>query len=409
MLFAAPDCGLGAGVAADRPACRSRSSAAGAAVVVRDMVTLDASFIAALIGGRVPGAAAGRRDLRGLPRSARLGRAAAAPSAGGQHRVGVLGRAGGSVDARGDRPAECPWPTPDVQDAPAIALAGAVLLARELPGHHACSSTVVWRGHEPPGTASSRSSPGLAPASLVLVAVGDGDGAAVRAVRARGAGAAGAAGAAAARGGAAVCAGARVRASWTATRRDRPVRARDRGRPRARRRRRSACCWTPPRTSASTKRLTRIEDFERVMQTVLYCRERWDGRGGFPRRPERRGDPGREPRAGRRRAAGRADRQRGRAGSPRARRSHALRAARGHGVRPARRGRGALGDRGGHPGVGAAPRQAARRLLGFGSSQSRPAGRIRSTRSPSAARRARLARPSGAAPTTWQAPRRRRR
>jgi hypothetical protein len=29
-------------------------------------------------------------------------------------------------------------------------------------------------------------------------------------------------------------------------------------------------------------RLTRIEDFERVMQTVLYCRERWDGKGGFP-------------------------------------------------------------------------------------------------------------------------------
>jgi HD domain-containing protein len=30
------------------------------------------------------------------------------------------------------------------------------------------------------------------------------------------------------------------------------------------------------------KRLTRIEDFEPVMQTVLYCRERWDGKGGFP-------------------------------------------------------------------------------------------------------------------------------
>jgi hypothetical protein len=30
------------------------------------------------------------------------------------------------------------------------------------------------------------------------------------------------------------------------------------------------------------KRLTRIEDFERVMQTVLYSRERWDGKGGFP-------------------------------------------------------------------------------------------------------------------------------
>ena len=30
------------------------------------------------------------------------------------------------------------------------------------------------------------------------------------------------------------------------------------------------------------KRLTRIEDFDRVMQTVLYCRERWDGDGGFP-------------------------------------------------------------------------------------------------------------------------------
>jgi hypothetical protein len=30
------------------------------------------------------------------------------------------------------------------------------------------------------------------------------------------------------------------------------------------------------------KRLTRIEDFEGVMQTVLYCREHWDGEGGFP-------------------------------------------------------------------------------------------------------------------------------
>jgi hypothetical protein len=30
------------------------------------------------------------------------------------------------------------------------------------------------------------------------------------------------------------------------------------------------------------KRLTRIEDFERVMQTVLYRRERWAGKGGFP-------------------------------------------------------------------------------------------------------------------------------
>lgn len=30
------------------------------------------------------------------------------------------------------------------------------------------------------------------------------------------------------------------------------------------------------------KRLTRIEDFDRVMQTVLYCGERWDGKGGFP-------------------------------------------------------------------------------------------------------------------------------
>lgn len=32
----------------------------------------------------------------------------------------------------------------------------------------------------------------------------------------------------------------------------------------------------------NAKRLTRIEDFERVMQTVLSCRERWDGQGGFP-------------------------------------------------------------------------------------------------------------------------------
>ena len=30
------------------------------------------------------------------------------------------------------------------------------------------------------------------------------------------------------------------------------------------------------------KRFTRIEDFDRVMRTVLYCRERWDGDGGFP-------------------------------------------------------------------------------------------------------------------------------
>ncbi len=31
-----------------------------------------------------------------------------------------------------------------------------------------------------------------------------------------------------------------------------------------------------------SKRLTRIDDFPSVMQTVLYCHERWDGRGGFP-------------------------------------------------------------------------------------------------------------------------------
>jgi hypothetical protein len=31
-----------------------------------------------------------------------------------------------------------------------------------------------------------------------------------------------------------------------------------------------------------TKRLTRIEDFQTVMQAVLYCHERWDGEGGFP-------------------------------------------------------------------------------------------------------------------------------
>ena len=30
------------------------------------------------------------------------------------------------------------------------------------------------------------------------------------------------------------------------------------------------------------KRLTRIEDFDRVMQTVLYRHEHWDGEGGFP-------------------------------------------------------------------------------------------------------------------------------
>ena len=29
-------------------------------------------------------------------------------------------------------------------------------------------------------------------------------------------------------------------------------------------------------------RLTRIDDFQRVMQTVLFCHEHWDGQGGFP-------------------------------------------------------------------------------------------------------------------------------
>ncbi len=29
-------------------------------------------------------------------------------------------------------------------------------------------------------------------------------------------------------------------------------------------------------------RLTKIDDFQRVMRTVLYCHERWDGQGGFP-------------------------------------------------------------------------------------------------------------------------------
>ena len=31
-----------------------------------------------------------------------------------------------------------------------------------------------------------------------------------------------------------------------------------------------------------TKQLTRIDDFQTVMQAVLYCHERWDGQGGFP-------------------------------------------------------------------------------------------------------------------------------
>ena len=30
------------------------------------------------------------------------------------------------------------------------------------------------------------------------------------------------------------------------------------------------------------RRLTRIDDFQSVMQTVLYCHERWNGAGGFP-------------------------------------------------------------------------------------------------------------------------------
>lgn len=31
-----------------------------------------------------------------------------------------------------------------------------------------------------------------------------------------------------------------------------------------------------------TRQLTRIDDFQSVMQAVLYCHERWDGEGGFP-------------------------------------------------------------------------------------------------------------------------------
>ena len=102
------------------------------------------------------------------------------------------------------------------------------------------------------------------------------------------------------------------------------------------------------------KRLTRIEDFERVMQTVLYCRERWDGEGGFPgvlsgdaiplesrvlAVAERLaamtavGNAGLSPRAGDRRAG----------------------AARRRRVRPAGGVRRALGDRGGRDGVAAAP------------------------------------------------------
>jgi HD domain-containing protein len=150
------------------------------------------------------------------------------------------------------------------------------------------------------------------------------------------------------------------------------------------------------------KRLTRIEDFERVMQTVLYCRERWDGEGGFPGILS--GDA--IPIESRVLAV--------------AEQLGSLTAAGTHGLFP-EQAVASLVPRAGtefDPRVVAAarwtveedivvstrPRKEAAAASRRGRSWSPPAGRTHSTRIPSGERRVRLARPSGSVTTRWQAP-----
>jgi len=153
------------------------------------------------------------------------------------------------------------------------------------------------------------------------------------------------------------------------------------------------------------KRLTRIEDFDRVMQSVLYCRERWDGQGGFPGV-----------------LAGEAIPVESRVLAV-AEQLAAMTAAGVHGLSPGQA-VAALVPRAGtefDPRVVAAARWAIEEEVlvslrpaaspapvpNAGWSSNRPAGRIRSTRSPSAGPPARLASRSDSGPTTWLALRRR--
>jgi hypothetical protein len=153
------------------------------------------------------------------------------------------------------------------------------------------------------------------------------------------------------------------------------------------------------------KRLTRIEDFGRVMKTVLYCRERWDGQGGFPGMLSGEAIP----------IESRVLAVAEQLGS--------LTAAGTHGLFP-EQAVASLVPRAGtefDPIVVAAarwaveedivvstrPRKEAAAASGRGWSWSPPAGRTHSTRIPPAARRAPLGPPWDSATTKWQAPRHR--
>ena len=137
-----------------------------------------------------------------------------------------------------------------------------------------------------------------------------------------------------------------------------------------------------------TKRLTRIDDFERVMQTVLYCRERWDGQGGFP------GILGGDAIPVESRVLAVAEQL----GSLTAAGTRGLspeqayrsdRAARRHGVRSTCRRRRPLGGRGGHPRVAAVYGDHPRRRPGQRERRwSSPSARTHSRRIPSSGTRA---------------------
>jgi hypothetical protein len=153
------------------------------------------------------------------------------------------------------------------------------------------------------------------------------------------------------------------------------------------------------------KRLTRIEDFERVMQTVLYCGEHWDGAGGFPGVLSGEAIPieSRALAVAEQLAAMTAS---GTAGLTPGQAIAALvpRAGAEFDPRVLSAARWAIEKE-----VVVRPRHRPRpaRATSAGWRSSRPSGRIRSTRSPSKARPVRPVPSSGAAPTKWQAPRRR--
>ena len=373
---------------------------AGAAVVVRDMVTIDASFIAALIGvvflGPLPAAV-----IYGLTMvDDWVRRGGAVPLVA--NTASAFWACWAAAWTLGATSGEVPLAHAGVQDAPAIAIAGGVLL-----GVNYLVMTVpvnvIWHGHDFRALAEQELA-GLAPASALLVAAGT-----VTALLYEFVGFAGLAPlallvllprvvvprvarthepgkldreAATALYARAIAAGIEFDAVQTRVLLDAATHL------------------------GGSKRLTRIEDFDRVMQTVLYCRERWDGKGGLVGLSGEAIPPESRVLAVAQRLA---------ALSAKGTRELTPRQA----IDALRPGAGTEFD----PGVVAAaryvienevlvsaPRPGGRApLLSFGSSQSRPGGRIRSRRSSSRAKRARFAQPPDAAPTTLPEPRLRRR